>query len=214
MATIEDVEIYYILQPGAEKERGPYSLNELRTMWENGTIDENTMWAVQGMEGWDGLATLKKQIFPEQFIEPPIFVEPPKITARSLDDVYRRNDEQQVERARGQMGVFATTFVIGLVLISLLVVFGVIASSTDTPEDKAERRRSGAYDYTRAVIRDRYPGAKEFLRYGVTREGNKYHVVTVVDGLNAFGGPVRTEFDAKLEWSDGGGWTLVELKQN
>jgi hypothetical protein len=61
-ASFEEVPIYYILQPGEEKERGPYSFKQMAEMWRAGEITAETLFAVQGMDEWKPLSILQDRL--------------------------------------------------------------------------------------------------------------------------------------------------------
>lgn len=59
----EDVEIYYLLEEGSEKERGPYSLKDLRELWIIGEAHGAMLYATEGMSKWKPLGELRKEMF-------------------------------------------------------------------------------------------------------------------------------------------------------
>lgn len=60
--TDPDEAIFYIMYPGDKQERGPHTLNELRTMWAAGTIDDNTLFATKDMQQWMEIRTMREKM--------------------------------------------------------------------------------------------------------------------------------------------------------
>lgn len=61
--TFEEVPIYYVLRAGEEKEKGPYSLKDLRNLWTAGKVDGTVLYATEGMEQWKPLTKMWDQLF-------------------------------------------------------------------------------------------------------------------------------------------------------
>jgi hypothetical protein len=258
--TVEQAEIYFILQPGAEKERGPYSLAKLSEMWLSKTIDAETLYATEGMEGWESVAALQ-DLFPRQApkgVPPRGYYSdevhqwkeekklPPKVPANRLGNCPDCGKEVSLRAAacphcgapiaagssqkppyippsaplsapvskKGMDAGLTIVMALGGALLFFFIV-GMIAQANQTPEQRADDMKFDAYYTAGQFIKKRYPGAKEIGEYQdstVRRVGDVYTVTTSVDGLNAFGGPVRKAFTVELRL-DGTTWKLVRMDQ-
>jgi hypothetical protein len=72
-----------------------------------------------------------------------------------------------------------------------------------------------AYGYAKDFIKQHYPGAQKFGSFSesiVTRNGSTYDVAIKVDGLNAFGGPIRNTVGVEMEYT-GSSWRLIRIDQ-
>jgi len=69
-------ELYYLFD--GEVQSGPFVLDQLTTMWQNGSITASSQFWKEGMAQWDPILSIAPLLNPP----PPALVRPPQIVAR------------------------------------------------------------------------------------------------------------------------------------
>ncbi|MDB2327301.1 DUF4339 domain-containing protein [bacterium] len=62
-----------------DEQRGPYTISQLRSMWQSGTITANTLYWQQGFDDWFSLSTIIDLLEPHQPAAPPALPPEPQI---------------------------------------------------------------------------------------------------------------------------------------
>lgn len=122
-----------------------------------------------------------------------------------------------MNRAAHGLGVIVLACIAGG--IGLLFLIGAIGFGLQTPAERAQsKQRSTDQDAHRTAeqfIMRQYPGAQRvsaFRDSSVEHDGTRYRVAVEVNGLNAFGGPVRNAMIVEMD-TMGGSWQLVQIHQ-
>lgn len=219
-ATFEETKIYWLMPASGEGEAvGPYSLAELAEMKRTGEIDEETLWAVEGMETWERIATLRKLMTPREEERPdPGLAQ--KVTRVLCGETF--DDQPKARRAPRMEPLFRVAspgtpkWKIGLAMLAggfgLFMLIPALALAWQGPKGLAGMEASEAHVMAVEFIERSYPGARSFGEPVVKREGNTFYVAVEVDGLNAFGGPVRNTMGVEMELV-GSSWRLRHIER-
>jgi hypothetical protein len=186
------VQVYCILLEG--KQQGPYTLHQIRSMWDAGLLTVATQYQANEGGGWKPLSDMLQEI------------EPALKKPQSLPKVYNT-----IKPERNDGVAFAA---IAFVLTVVTVIIFAVNMQQGSPDGQAKNLQSKAYWAATKFIKENYPGAREFSSFSdsaVKNDGDNYSVAIKVDGLNAFGGPVRQVIGVQMEYT-GDQWRLVDIK--
>jgi hypothetical protein len=139
----------------------------------------------------------------------------PAVAARSRP---RHLSEFEMGRpARKETSLFVKVVAVCFGLMGIVLLIGAIGVAFEGPAGVTRREAAGqnfdAYYTAEQFVLKQIPGARkvsEFAESVVDVEGNTYRVAMNVDGLNAFGGPVRQALIVEMTL-DGGTWRLVGI---
>ena len=180
---------YYILV--GEETQGPFTIEQLEQMLRNGEISAETRVAADGWDEWTTVALL----VPTRFVDPP-----------RLQPVSNHAKPMSATKVLGLGCLFSFAI--------LLLVSGI--ATTCNPGRQIQREESwDAYYTAEQFVKQTYPGADKISAYRdsvVQQDGSDYVVAVMVDGRNAFGGPVRKVVGVVME-KDGGTWRLKRIEQ-
>jgi hypothetical protein len=205
----DEAPVYFVLRADeGGKEQGPMSVREIRARVSSGILKRTDWYARSGMAEWKLIFELLEAAQQVQ-TPPPVLPQPdapPMIPpVRNPWGEYTRKQPNW-----GKRFIALGCIVAGLVMVVVMLVF-----MSDGPfnewwiESEASRNAQNC-------ILAAYPGAEKMNQVGdVSRSnfGNTYDIRFVVDGKNAFGGPVRKLITVTMELN-GRSWSLKELKQD
>jgi len=220
---------YCLATAWAPARSGPISINCLLDMWHAKTVEEGlalagrmeTSWNFvmadtrgnigyqmsgmmpkrrEGISGWQRLVEIIRDVAEYRPPAPRPHTPP-----------------RQIQPPRKQPGPLAVGCAVIAGGIGLLLLVGAIGVALQSPQERqqSEQRNmdSDAHYTAEQFIKKQYPGAKSvsgFRDSVVEHEGNVYRVAVNVDGLNAFGGPVRNAMIVEMELN-GGTWRLIQI---
>lgn len=130
-------------------------------------------------------------------------VEPPILTGPGAGQNRRRS---------GSPSGFGMALFAVLAFLTLILAFGRLAQA---PREWPEASPRKAYRAAVEFVNSRLPGAQKFSSFDqaqISRDGSTWFVGFIVDGVNAFGGPVRRPVVVQMN-CDGSEFSFVALKQ-
>lgn len=189
----------------SDETKGPYSLKQIKAMYESGQLTMDTLCCHEGAERWRPLVELEREIFKsdQKAAPPPIPTRTP--AARAIQFAQRQINEEKNNSKRNVW--------IAIVLSAGVVLFLILAAAGGGPVTDFDSKKQDAHYTAEQFIKQQIVGAKTVSDYRdsvVTSEGNTYYVAVNVDGLNAFGGPVRQALIVEMTL-DGDKWRLVKI---
>lgn len=122
--------------------------------------------------------------------------------------------EDGVSKASDQIHTLFVVGVLGIGIIALVLLMVAVGSGT-TASTSPEADRDTAYRAAVEILKAEIPGLRSISPSGesrVSQAGNIWTVDLVVDGVNAFGGPVRRSFTVRME-SGAGSFYRVAVVQ-
>jgi hypothetical protein len=205
---------YYIWQPETpDSPLGPFTPSDLKAKLKAGEIEPDALVATPGSANWKPVAGVV------------LAVEAPPVSTRKLPDMpdpplappkpVFRSEPTPVKKPMGCGAWLGAAFLLVVIVVLFLVITGALVENgvikTPTDEDSLASR---AVERAKRDIEARYPGAKSFGEATYHRDGTSpnprigdvFTVHIVVDGLNAFGGPVRNRVGVDERWLGGADW--------
>lgn len=208
----DEAPVYFVLRADeGSKEQGPMSVREIRARVSSGTLNRTDWYARSGMAEWKLVFELLEAAQQVETPPPPL---PPVLPQPDAPPVIPpvRNPWGDYKREQPNWGKRFIAF--GGIVAGLLIVIVMLVLMSDGRfnewwiESEASRN-------AQSCILAAYPGAEKMNQVGNVNRiyGNTYGVRFVVDGKNAFGGPVRKLITVTMELN-GRSWSLKELKQD
>lgn len=202
---------YYLLIK--DETQGPFTLHQVRAMWNAGTLTGVTFFTRPGMTEWKPLLDmqneLESQASPTSPSQPAVHGNPPSAsqssTAQSPNGVKSAQAGQPAVSGQTPTTNEWVMALLGTVFAAVLFLT-LIALSRPAPSGRDSNSTRSAYEAACSIIWQEYPGAKgvsSIENTPVHRIGAAYHFEIMVDGLNAFGGPVRNLVLVEVEYQDG-----------
>jgi hypothetical protein len=189
----------------------------MREMYLAGRIADETAYVRGGMADSAPIERIFKELFPNA---------PKPAKASSLCQVggaasSRHSSASRTNAPNSKALTVAECFVAGcLVLVILFCLISGIAYFAETPGERdareARSEESSAYGAAERFIKAQFPGAKSVSPESesvIDRKGGNYVVTVNVDGLNAFGGPVRNAIRVELR-KNGESWELMKIRRS
>lgn len=180
---------YYLVTNGIGE--GPFSYAQIQAMVDNGEVRSEDLYA---REGWKGPRKLGLDFkFPAPQWTP-------------------RNPPTKSLAAWGPFEVFC-----GAGAVVTLLIF-LVWLNKDLSHGVSSESRASSYDAHSAAedfVKRSFPGADKISSMGdsvVQQDGDTYLVGVVVDGKNAFGGPIRKMVGVEME-KVGDKWRLKHIEQ-
>jgi hypothetical protein len=195
---------YYLLVQ--DKEEGPFSLSDLREMMVE-RLSPETLFARDGMTDWKPLKTLFPADDPKS---------PTKKIITPLPDFVLSGEAPPEPKRTGPLAL-GCAVIAGIV--GAVFLFAAIAQIFESPASRQARNQDDtkfdAYYTATVFIKKTYPGAQNISSYSdsiVEPDGGTYRVAVTVDGLNAFGGPIRKMVGVEMH-REGTQWKLDHIEQ-
>lgn len=132
-----------------------------------------------------------------------------------VEDILARRGRYAFENPTPDRVDRAAKIIVGAFAAAVAVLWMVSQFTSSAVGALREPTRRDAYRSAREFAMNRLPGAREVAHESqaiVERDGANWYVAFVVDGLNAFGGPVRRNVVVQMR-CDGSDFSFVTLKQ-
>lgn len=188
---------YYVDINGDTK--GPYTIQQLRSMWSAGAVTGQTLYCQEGMTEWIPLSFIQDELEPR----PASRISPASPPLMHTPASARQSKTSGVGRVLG----FGCLGIIGL-----FVLFAIVGALSDSDRKTTESGHTEGVVYrvtTRIVAKNlkapstaKFPsfyddGAVTFTSLG----GNRYTISSYVDSQNNFGAMLRTHWTATVSVS-------------
>jgi hypothetical protein len=210
-ANTNKLRTYFVILNG--KQQGPYTLHQIRSLWDDGRLTLETHYRTSEDELWQPLSGLVSDIESPQIYNPARAPERSRSGVTVADPTHPLPPKPQ-QKSSGLGKAFGMGCLAIICLFALFAIIGAISCGGGGSSSDRNRSRE-AYDYAKDFIRRQYPGAKEFGSYResiVTQDNNIYDVAITVDGLSPFGGPIRKTVGVEMEYT-GDTWKLIRIDQ-
>lgn len=132
----------YLLKDG--EQAGPFTAHQLRSMWDAGAVTADTPFWREGMESWQTLALIQKELEPVQ-TPPPLRMVPPPLPQPQAP-------LPAVRRTRS-----VPTWGLAMILGGLFFIMVVQCSQVETPTDPHREIHAQVRSWMRANLND--PGS-------------------------------------------------------
>lgn len=152
---------YYILQN--EETKGPYTLGQLRAMWNSGVITSETLHSREGYTEWLPLSTILDDLEP-----PPT---PPRIPIAPPQQFYQpppQPKKKGVGLLRGCLLVIVSLVVVGVIMSVLVDTYPSSSSSSSSPTEKSTRTMSVRVSWGLDFIRIENTGSPDLAGKTIT----------------------------------------------
>lgn len=176
---------YFILIEG--KQSGPFTIGQLRSMWNSGSITSETLYWMEGMKGWNPLSIIRFEL------------------------------ETKSARTRKPISVNTWAIAISCVALVFLIPMLYKRFNPPPPLTAEEQKPfayNAAIQFTTKELKA--PSTAKFSTFKestIAFEGNTYTVLGWVDAENTFGAMLRHKFlcDLSLQ-EDGKLWQCASVK--
>ncbi|HTJ00295.1 MAG TPA: DUF4339 domain-containing protein [Dongiaceae bacterium] len=192
---------YYVNIAGQTK--GPYTIHQLRQMWNAGTVTRQTLYSQEGMSEWLPLGHLQYHLETEPETAAPVASGTPQTPAAPAK---RKSFGLGRIVGLGCLGIF--------ILILLLIFIGALAgnSGKTASDNKFDAYYTAKTSFVPAQLKA--PSTAKFADFSdctVTVEGDVYTVSGWVDAQNSFGAMIRQNFVCKLRLdASRGKWVQID----
>ena len=188
---------YHILVD--QEQYGPYSEQQLKTMYASGSITADAHYWTEGMEGWCSVSELSPAT------PPAIVATPPPTVAAPIKEKPKGDFISKV--VKGLVILIGVCFV--FTIVTSIIISSQGSSKPSGPEQSTSRM---AYHYATVIIKKRMKAPSQTTFSNVITDSSVVHYQQRNDGLydvggwmdspNGFGVMLRVEWRMMLEYKD------------
>ena len=176
--------LYYLLQNN--EQAGPYTIGQLRAMWQNGNVTAQTHYCFAGGTNWQPLIKLRTMLEPVPGTPAPI---------SRVPSAGANSPAKQSKNKKRNIAIVSA-----LAAVVLVAIFASHGSNRATSEN------STAATAAQQIVRNslKSPSSAVFKEITILdRKGNKYLIKTALDAQNSFGAMIRGEYLVVLTLTGG-----------